>query len=451
MRVRRIPRGDRAIGEAAVAELDAALAGSAHGEAADAWRQLHSDIRALAPPIAPDFERRLMQRLVGADGAAASRRQDHIAGRTADQAAAPLIGGDGPPAQARDDREQHHRRVSSLLDRASSLLDRASRIATTRPPRLATRTAAMLVPLAALLIALFLVAPWRSGGHRSVSAGSQESASSAASTTLRKHGPGPAAASQSSSGAAASPAQSGGLEAAATAPGAASGRLEQLSAEITLKTPRAKVQETSDRVAQLASREGGFVQSSHVQTGSSPRGEAELVIHVPSAKLDSTLAAIGRLAAVTAESQSLEDITAAHESANQRLQEAKEERRALLSDLSTATTEEAVETLRARLTRLGRRIAADESSLRAISRRAAEANVEISIRGESHANGHSKQSAGGLTLDRGLHDALRVLTTAFVVLLLGAAAVLPLGVLLAVLAISLRSWRRYRRESVLSA
>ena len=44
-------------------ELEAALDGSAEGPHADSWRELHGDVRALVPPMSPEFERELSERI----------------------------------------------------------------------------------------------------------------------------------------------------------------------------------------------------------------------------------------------------------------------------------------------------------------------------------------------------------------------------------------------------
>ena len=49
--------------EAWLTELEAALDGSAEGPRADSWRELRGDVRALAPPISPEFERELSKRI----------------------------------------------------------------------------------------------------------------------------------------------------------------------------------------------------------------------------------------------------------------------------------------------------------------------------------------------------------------------------------------------------
>ena len=49
--------------DAWLAELEAALSGAAVGPEADSWRELREDVRALAPPIRPEFEHELALRL----------------------------------------------------------------------------------------------------------------------------------------------------------------------------------------------------------------------------------------------------------------------------------------------------------------------------------------------------------------------------------------------------
>ena len=65
MKIVPFPSGgkDAAPDAAVIAELEAALAG-ADGPGAAGWRELRDDVRLLAPPIDPDFERALHERLV---------------------------------------------------------------------------------------------------------------------------------------------------------------------------------------------------------------------------------------------------------------------------------------------------------------------------------------------------------------------------------------------------
>jgi vacuolar-type H+-ATPase subunit H len=240
--------------------------------------------------------------------------------------------------------------------------------------------------------------------------------------------------------------QASPLVGASSAAGAASapGRVQQLAASVTLGSTPANLQATSDQVAQLAVRDGGYVQSSNVQVQQQGASEATLALRLPSARLGAALAAIGRLAPIRAENQSLQDITDAYDTARQRLSDAEVERRALLRALAAATTEGRIDNLRERLSASRAAIARAHSSVNAVSQRASTAEVEVSILGDARAGSE------GLTLHRGLHDAGRVLVVALIVILVAASILVPLALVLAALAGASSAWRRYQRERVLN-
>ena len=230
------------------------------------------------------------------------------------------------------------------------------------------------------------------------------------------------------------------------APGsaAAPGRLQQLSASLTLGTTLTNVQATSDSVARLAARDGGFVASSHVQVGQAA-GEANLTLSLPSARLSGALAELGRIAPVRAESQALQDITNAYDAAHRQLADAAGERRALLRALSRAASQGQIDSLRERLAQNRAAIARDQAHVHAVARRASNAEVEVTVLGGA------QTESGGLTIHRGLHDAGRVLTVALAVLVIAIAVLAPLTLLGIALALAARSLARYRRERVLDA
>jgi hypothetical protein len=219
--------------------------------------------------------------------------------------------------------------------------------------------------------------------------------------------------------------------------------VQELGASVTLAVAPAKVQETSDRVSRLVIRDGGFVQSSHVQVQQGRGGEATLTLRLPSQKLSAALASLEQIAPVREESQSLQDITSSYDAARQRLRDVEAERQALLRALAKATTEGEIDSLRERLAQSRGGLAGAHSALEVVSRRASTAEVEVTVLGDAHAAGE------GLTLHRGLHDAGRVLTVTLVVLLIAAAALVPLALLLLGLTAAARVWRRRRREQVL--
>ncbi len=245
------------------------------------------------------------------------------------------------------------------------------------------------------------------------------------------------------SGAASPAAGAAGASGAPATPGAAPGRVQQLAASISLSVSPTSVQAVSDGVSQLVVRDEGFVASSHVQVQQHGTSEATLTLRLPSARLSAALAAIGRLAPVSSESQSLQDITNTYDSARQRLSDARAERAALLRALAAATTEGQIDSLHERLAQARGAIAQDQSSLNAVAQRASTAEVEVTVLGSSTA------ASEGLTFHRGLHDAGRVLTVAAIVLLIALAVLVPLALVLIAFAGAHRAWRRLSRERAL--
>ena len=364
--------------------------GDSEGSVADPWRELRQDVRALAPPIDPEFERRLGER-IAERGARSAARQP--------------------------------RRRLGWLPRGNRLRNVAGAVAA----------------VGVVVLALVIAIP-RPGGP------SVEEV------------PGPRApVATSSAGSSAGSSASKGLSHATESPpagpsapafnGAAAtpGHVQQRAASIRLSSTPSAVQSVADRVARLAVSYGGFVQSSQVQVQQQGTSEANVDLSIPSAKLSAALAALGQLAPVRAESQSLQDITNTYDAARQRLSDATAERQALLNALSKATTEGQVDSLRERLSQSRGAIARASSAFQAVSHQASTAEVEVAVVGDARAGSE------GLTLHRGLHDAGRVLVATLFVLLLAAAVLVPLALVLAALVTGRRAWRRYQRERVLDA
>jgi Domain of unknown function (DUF4349) len=372
------------------AELEAALNGEGAGPVAASWRELCEDVRALAPAMDPEFSRRLRAR-IGED----AERRAHPAGRA-------------------------HRRPGWLSPHG-------------RPQAVAGVVAVVV----AVVVALVITAPWHAG--TTMHAGRFNEARTAELSAPAK--------ADARSAPESSPAVAGVAPApsapASASPASAPGREQQLAASITLAAGASEVQATADRVARLAVSEGGFVQNSHVQVQQTGRSEASLTLKLPSTKLNAALAGLAELAPVQAESQSLQDITNSYEAARRALADATAERQALLRALAAASTQAQIESLHAQLSQARGAIAQARSGLQAVSQRASNAEVEVSVTGTGHSAG------GGLTFHRGLHDVGRVLTVALVALLIAIAVLVPLALLLAVLFAGRRAWRRYQRERAL--
>jgi hypothetical protein len=386
------------VDESWLTDLEAALSGTDEGPGADSWRQLRDDVRTLAPPMAPEFERELGERM-------------------AERGARPVS-------------KQPHRRSGWLR------------------PHGRLRAAAAVAAIGAVTAAVVIAGPWRAGTSPIQGPSNRPAASSNAGRAESSGVSTPGSAIHAARGGAAEPSASTSTGAASNAPAfngvaAPQGRVQQLAASITLAATPNGVQETADRVSRLAVSDGGFVQSSHVQVQQTGASEANLALSLPSAKLSAALASLGQIASVRAESQSLQDITNTYDAARQRLADATAERQALLRALAKATTQGQIDSLHERISQNRNAIAQARSSLQALSQHASTAEVEVTVLGDAHT------ASEGLTLHRGLHDAGRVLVVALVVLLIAAAILVPLALLIVALVTARRTWLRYRRERVL--
>jgi Domain of unknown function (DUF4349) len=418
--------------EAWTASLEAALRGESGGPAADAWRDLRGDVRSLAPAMTPAFEGSLAQALqrLGALQGGAVDADTQAPSEGSAEAARRISAGDAPAPRPGA--------LARLRRRPRSLAGPRS-LASHRRSAVAAAATALVALVAVLLIA---------GAHGSGPAVESAPVQRTPAVARGASGRGPSAASKGSEASAASSEaeQAAPSVGAPSAAGAASapGREQQLAASVTLSSTPASLQAISDQVAQLAIRDGGYVQSSNVQVQQQGASEATLALRLPSARLGAALAAIGRLAPMRAENQSLQDITDAYDTAHRQLSDAEAERRALLRALAAATTEGQIDSLRERLSVSSAAIARARSSVNAVSQRASTAEVEVSIVGDARADSE------GLTLHRGLHDAGRVLVVAAIVVLIAASVLVPLALVLLALAGASGAWRRYRRERVLN-
>jgi hypothetical protein len=407
MKVVRFPTpAERTAREDQCAAIDAALNGETAGGEADALRELRADVRMLAAPLDPEFERELQTRVAEWG------------------------------AQRRRPRRSLNARLAGLRRRIVASPGRS----------LALGGAG--AALVSFVLVLLLIGPlgkseianqsFPEASKIRVPSGDLESARSRPSRAAAA--PGSAASGAASS--AAVPAEAHGFEGSASAPG----RLQQLGVSVTLATSPTGVQQAAESVTRLGVGDGGYVQSSHVQVRSGGPSEATLTLSIPSAKLSSAIAALGRIASERAVNQESQDITGSYDSARHQLSDAEAVRRALLKALAAATTQGQIDSLREQLNGNRATISRDRAALQAVSRRAANSQLEVTITGGAVGEVHE-----GLTLRRGLHDAGRVLAGAGAVLLIALAVLVPLAVVGLALDALLRAWRRRRREAALDS
>jgi hypothetical protein len=405
MKIVPFPKPGDAPDDAALAtQIEAALHDRSGGEAAEYWRELRADVRSLAPPISPQFERELRERLAQRAASANATRE--------------------------------RRPGWASLANLRALLGSGMRV----------RVFALggACAMAAVLV-LAIAAPWRASESGSASSASKSGRVEDFVQTLEpSHASGASAAAAKSETAKVEPTKvstpaSGGGEAPAT-----TARVQQRAASITLAPKPQAVQTVADQVAQLAARDGGFVQSSQVHEQRGQGGEADIDLSLPSARLSAALAELARLAPTRAQSQSLQDITDEYAGTRTKLADAVAERQALLRALAKAGTQGQIESLRARISLVGGNIVKDRAALAAVSQRGSNSAVEVTVLGDAHAG------SAGSTLQKGLHDAGDVLKVALAVLIVALAVLVPLALLAALVALTWRLSRRRLRERALS-
>ncbi len=228
-------------------------------------------------------------------------------------------------------------------------------------------------------------------------------------------------------------------------------RSVERSASLDLTVPADEVQSTADAVVRTTDRVDGIVQTSSINIGEGTPGEARFELRVPSAKLDDALAAYSKLGSVANRTQDAQDITGTVVSAEDRLSDARAERRALLRALGQADTRREVESLRARLRIVRQDIARAEAQLRQARTRADLATVAVTVRGDGGETTGSADDDSGWSVGDAAGDAGRLLEVVAGALIVGAAAILPLLALALGGAALARVLVRRRRERGLDA
>jgi len=225
-------------------------------------------------------------------------------------------------------------------------------------------------------------------------------------------------------------------------------RKVERSAVLALSTPDDDFERTTDAVIATVGRFGGIVASSQIGASDAMGGEASFDLRIPTERLDRALAALSKLGHVTERNQSLQDITANFASAQERLSDARAERRGLLRALARATTQNQIASIKAQLRNVSSRIAGAKGELSSLRRRADLSRVDLTVRGNGE--GESGTSGGGSwTPGDAAGDALRVLEVLAGIALVALAVLAPLGLVVAAVVLAVRSGRRRRRESAL--
>ena len=223
-------------------------------------------------------------------------------------------------------------------------------------------------------------------------------------------------------------------------------RKVERNAVLALRTPDDEFERTTDAVIATVARFDGIVASSQIGASDAAGGEASFDLRIPTERLDRALAALSKLGHVTERNQSLQDITASFASAQERLADARAERRGLLRALGRATTQNQITALKAQLRSVSGRIAGSRASC---PRCAAAPTCRASISPSAAAARAGAPAAADWTPGDAAGDALRVLEVVAGVALVALAVLAPLALIGGAVALGVRDGRRRRRESAL--
>ena len=248
------------------------------------------------------------------------------------------------------------------------------------------------------------------------------------------------------SGTAAAPAPAIG-QAAPAVTNASGPRKVQRTADLVLETPSGEVQTTSDDVIRTVDRFGAIVATSSIGSDDRAGGEAVFDLRIPTARLDDALAALSKLGHVAERRQNLEDITGSFDSAQDRLSDARAERRGLLRALGRATSQAQIDSLKARLRDVRSTIGRRNGDLASLRRRADLSHVTVTVRGVQGSGGGA--TGGNWSPGDAARDALRVLEVMAGVALIALAIAVPVGLLGIAITLAARSARRRGRERAL--
>jgi len=212
---------------------------------------------------------------------------------------------------------------------------------------------------------------------------------------------------------------------------------------LELETAGDEFAETTAGVLRVADATGTIVQRSSVSE-TDGRGLATYDLRVPSSRLDDVLRELSELGRVTSRTATSDDVTSTYVSARDRLQDARDERRALLRALGRADSENEADALRARIRLARARIARAERDVRRVRARTDRARVAVTVRSTGRLS-----DGGAWTPGDALDDAGRVLQIAVGVTVVAGAVLLPFALLAALWAAGARVTRRRRREAAL--
>jgi hypothetical protein len=229
-------------------------------------------------------------------------------------------------------------------------------------------------------------------------------------------------------------------------------RRQAKSVDLRISTAPGDFRDAADGVLDVVRDHRGFVLSSHVSGGDpgvkgAERGRASFDLRLPAGELSAALGDLSDLGHVVSRTDGTLDITNRFLSARKRIDTLTAARDRLLRELGEAATIEEQQSIRVRLRIVKRRLAAAHRDLARARQRVHLVPVNVAIAADANA----VSNGGAWTIGDAFHDAGRVLTVTAGAALVGAAALLPFALLVALGAAGWRGWVRRQRRQALDA
>jgi hypothetical protein len=340
--------------------------------------------------------------------------------------------------------------------RAGRFGDLASRLGAAPPRRMLLGGAAGA--FAAVVVATAVVSIGGSGGGEVADSDRQGSGPPGVIIQGSAEGQGrPAQAAGSAAGdpAVTEPQDRAGIEVAPAAPSPSGPfasqqgrRAVERSAQLVLGTDPEGVRPAADRVFATVGRYEGIVLSSSIRDGSSGEAGADFSLLIPSDRLGAALTDLSAIAEVRSREESTQDITAPTVTVSDRLREARAEVEGLLKQLAGADSDSERAAIKEQLRFQQRRVAALRASLNDLRRRANFSRVSVQVlTGDAAvfpASGEDRWTIGDAAA-----DAVRILSVAAGVTLVGLAVLGPVALLALLAWLGRRAWVRAGRERAL--
>jgi hypothetical protein len=157
---------------------------------------------------------------------------------------------------------------------------------------------------------------------------------------------------------------------------------------------------------------------------------------------------------VVSRTDATQDVNSQFLSDQRQLADARALRTSLLKQLGTAFTTAEIDSLKAQIHDAEASISSDEATLRSLQHRISFSSLSVQVNQGVivvPSRRHVSTGSGGLTLGHAAHDAARVLIVAAGVILIGLAALVPIGLLVALVAWIAMWLRRRQRNQALDA